>query len=95
MTILYDVIKDNSLSNEEKLKLIYTFDSVLSLSLLDIHEDIIDEDLMYERDLKIKERLEAKKNKDYETADKIRVELQKRGIILKDTRDGTTYEVLK
>ena len=28
-------------------------------------------------------------------ADKIRNELQEKGIILKDTREGTTYEVIK
>ena len=42
---------------------------------------------------KIKERDEAKKNKDYATADAIREELLKKGIILKDTREGTIYEL--
>ena len=40
---------------------------------------------------KIEERNEAKKNKDYELADKIRNELLEKGIILKDTREGTIY----
>ena len=33
--------------------------------------------------------------KNYELADSIRNELLEKGIILKDTREGTTYEVIK
>ena len=39
----------------------------------------------------IKERNECKKNKDYTRSDQIREELDKKGIILEDTKDGTTY----
>ena len=42
---------------------------------------------------KIEERNLAKQNKDYVLADKIREELLSEGIILKDTREGTVYEV--
>jgi cysteinyl-tRNA synthetase len=38
-------------------------------------------------------RLEAKKRKDFETADKIRDELQKKGVIIKDTKDGFEWEL--
>ena len=41
----------------------------------------------------IEKRTEAKKNKDFTLADSIREELLKQGIILKDTREGTIYEV--
>lgn len=37
-------------------------------------------------------RIEAKQNKDYETADKIRTELDSEGIILSDTKEGTTWD---
>ncbi|MEE4197606.1 MAG: cysteine--tRNA ligase [Bacteroidales bacterium] len=37
-------------------------------------------------------RLEAKKNKDFATADKIRDELTRKGIIIKDTKDGFEWE---
>ena len=43
----------------------------------------------------IEKRKIAKQNKDYELADSIRKELQEQGIILKDSREGTTYEVVK
>ena len=42
---------------------------------------------------KIAERKVAKENKDYQKADQIRSELLEQGIILKDTKDGTTYEL--
>ncbi len=40
-------------------------------------------------------RLEAKKNKDFDTADKIRDELTKKGVIVKDTKDGFEWELKK
>ena len=41
----------------------------------------------------IVERNEAKKNKDYEKADRIREELDKNGIILNDTANGTIWDI--
>ncbi|MBR6034259.1 MAG: cysteine--tRNA ligase [Clostridia bacterium] len=41
----------------------------------------------------IEKRAEAKKNKDYEQADKIRAELDSKGIILNDTVDGTKWDI--
>ena len=42
----------------------------------------------------IEKRKEAKKNKDFELADQIRNELLEKGIELKDTREGTTWNKL-
>ena len=44
---------------------------------------------------KIEDRKEAKKNKDFQLADKIRDELLEKGIKLIDTREGTTFEIIK
>ena len=90
LTILYDVLKSN-LNNNTKLYLIEDFDKVLSLNLTS--EEEIDEELVNYINEKIFKRNEAKQNKDYELADKIRDELLSRGIILKDTREGTTFEI--
>jgi len=38
-------------------------------------------------------RIEAKKNKDFTTADKIREQLNEAGIIIKDTKDGFEWEL--
>ena len=44
---------------------------------------------------KIEERRIAKMNKNYELSDSIRDELLDKGIILTDTREGTTYRISK
>ena len=41
----------------------------------------------------IAERAVAKQNKDWATADKVRAELLERGIVLKDTPNGTDWDV--
>jgi len=51
-----------------------------------------DDDLAEDIEKKIAERANAKKNKDYALADKIRNELKQQGIILKDTPQGTTWK---
>lgn len=92
LTILYDVLK-SSLSGKSKLYLIKEFDKVLSLDLL--KEEEISEEMRRFINEKIEMRAEAKKNKDYALADKIRDDLAKENIIIKDTREGTTFEIRK
>ena len=92
LTLLYDLIKDGNVSGKTKLKLIKSFDKVLSLDL--IKEEKLDLDLTNYIQEQIKLRNEAKKNKDFVTADKIRDELLKKKIVLKDTREGTTWSRL-
>ena len=43
---------------------------------------------------KIEERARAKENKNYVLADQIREELLQKNVVLKDTREGTTYSLL-
>ena len=43
----------------------------------------------------IAQRQEARKNKDFATADRIRDELKERGILLKDTPQGVTWTKAK
>lgn len=45
-----------------------------------------------EIEAKIAQRAEAKKAKDFETADAIRADLEAKGIILNDTREGTIWD---
>ena len=92
LTILYDVLKSD-INNSTKLALIESFDKVLSLDLL--KEDKIEAELVSYIEEMLEKRKLAKQNKDYALADSIRQELQEKGIIIKDTREGTTYEVIK
>ncbi len=91
ITTLYDVLKSDLL-DVEKLYLVNQFDKVLSLNLTGQKAQKIDMELENKINVAIAKREEAKKNKDYVLADKIRDELLAEGIILKDTREGTTYE---
>ena len=91
VSVIYEVLKDD-INGYTKIELIKSFDKVLSLDLVqdkveeknDNHEYIME---------KINERNIAKQNKDYALADQIREELLSQGIVLKDTREGTVYEV--
>ena len=44
---------------------------------------------------KIALRKEAKKAKDFAKADAIRAELLEQGVVIKDTREGTVWELKK
>lgn len=90
ITVLYDVLKSD-LNDTSKLYLIEKFDSVLSLNLLKKEKISSELELIIKE--KIEERNEAKKNKNYVLADQIRQELLDMGIIIKDTREGTIYEI--
>ena len=46
-----------------------------------------------EVETQISKRADAKKRKDFETADAIRHELEEKGILLKDTREGTVWDL--
>lgn len=89
LTLMYEVLKSET-NDFTKKAIIEYFDQVLSLDLTKIEEKNIDKNYIEEM---IAKRNEAKKNKDFTTSDAIRDELLSQGIILKDTREGTTYEV--
>ena len=55
------------------------------LTKLEVEEVYIEE--------QINKRTEAKKNRDFEQADKIRSQLDEKGIILMDSKEGTTWNV--
>ena len=94
LTILYDLLKDNSVNGNTKIEIINSFDKVLSLDLVFDDEIVIDNNLEYYIKEMISKRNEAKKNKDYELADEIRNELMEKGIILKDKKEGTIFEIV-
>lgn len=89
ITLLYDLLKEDT-TDSTKIKVIEEMDKVLSLDLLKKEEKEIDEAYIKEM---IEKRNNAKKEKNYALADSIRDELERKGIILKDTREGTIYEV--
>ena len=94
VTLIYDLLKDDSVNGHTKIEIINDFDKVFSLDLTKkTLNTSIDMD-KYIKD-KIEERRIAKMNKNYELSDSIRDELLDKGIILTDTREGTTYRISK
>lgn len=94
LTILFDVLKDNDLNDYSKLYLVKEFDKVFSLDLIEEKEDI-SEELLIKINTLIEKRNIAKKDKDYALADKIREELKDMNVVIKDTREGTIFEIIK
>lgn len=92
LTCLYDILKEDTTDNT-KLEVIKDYDKVLSLNLLN-NDKTLDEELIKYINEKLEERKIAKQNKDYEKADNIRKELESKNIKIKDTREGTIYEVI-
>ena len=94
ITILYEVLKDSELNEKTKRSLVESFDKVLSLDLLKEENTDIDLELKSYIESMIEKRNNYKKSKNFEEADKIRDELKNKGIIIKDTREGTLYEIV-
>ena len=92
ITVLYDLLKAD-INDKTKLALVKDFDYVLCLDLTKAPEEAegIDAELEAYVLAKIEERKEAKKAKDFATADAIRDELLARGIVIKDTREGVVW----
>ncbi len=97
ITLVYDVLKASDISDATKRAVIEDYDSVLSLGLLEgaAQDDSteVDSELADFVESKIKERKEAKAARDFAKADAIRDELLQKGVVIKDTREGTVWEL--
>ena len=99
LSLVYDVLKDKALSDATKLAVIEDFDQVLSLDLTKLRgvsepEKAADNELVQYIEERIAARKAAKKAKDFATADAIRAELLEKGVAIKDTREGTVWELV-
>ena len=92
ISLIYELLKSD-VNDKTKKELIKSWDNVLSLDLT-IVKNTENIDIKYIEE-QIKLRNEAKKNKNYELADKIRNELKNMGILLKDTKDKTEFIIQK
>ena len=92
LTVLFELLKDDTVNDVTKLELVKNFDKVFSLNLI-VENEVSDNDA--EIKLLIEKRANAKKNKDFALADSIRTDLLNKGIELIDTREGTTYRVIR
>jgi cysteinyl-tRNA synthetase len=79
-----------------KAFLVKTAVDVLGIMNFDVEDKTANKDLDVNFiQQQIKRRVNAKNEKDYALADKIRDELKELGVELKDSKDGTTYKIVK
>ena len=97
VTAVYDVLKAKC-SDATKLAALADFDGVLSLNLISAAQKLKDQQAQEkaanadpEIDALVAQRTDAKKAKDFATADRIRDELKARGIEIIDTPQGTKW----
>lgn len=104
ITVLYDVLKAKT-NDKTKLALLADFDKVLSLSLLDEAKKLketkkeeastpaVDDEFSKFVEKQLALRAEAKKNKNWAEADRIRDELTAKGVKILDTPDGAKWSL--
>ena len=94
LTVLYEVLKSD-INDATKRELVLEFDKVLSLDLMKSNTNDVDSNKKKYIQEMIEKRELAKREKNYVLADEIRNKLNEDGIVLKDTREGTIYEIIK
>ena len=94
LTVLYEVLKSD-INDATKRELVLEFDKVLSLDLMKSNTNDVDSNKKKYIQEMIEKRELAKREKNYVLADEIRNKLNEEGIVLKDTREGTIYEIIK
>ena len=107
LSLLQKSIKDSSLDPKEALSIVGKMDYVLGLNLLESAVNVLKsmseeksavlsshegDPEAAEIDALVAARTEAKKNRDFASADKIRDELTSRGIVVTDTPSGPVWE---
>ena len=97
VTAIYDVLKEKT-NDKTKIYLLNDFDRVLSLDLVELEKKLAEkkddapaneEDA--EIDALVAQRTQARKDKNWAEADRIRDELNARGIVLTDTPEGVKW----
>ena len=91
---VWSTMKSGDIPAEEKLGLLLEMDKILGLNLADAEEEDFgsEEPLDQEIEALIQKRQDARKNKDFALADKIRDNLLARGIQIIDSPDGPKWK---
>ncbi|MBQ6905184.1 MAG: class I tRNA ligase family protein, partial [Spirochaetia bacterium] len=94
LACIWTLLKDNGLSDAEKLALILDFDRVLGLKLDSVPELPKEDESLAEVPAEVQalidQRNQARKAKDFATADQCRAKIKELGYEIKDTPQGTT-----
>jgi cysteinyl-tRNA synthetase len=92
LAVFWEVLRDKKLGSKEKTELIIDFDKVFGLGLKELKEEKVD---VPKNILELVEKREnARKNKDWALADKIRNQIKEKGYSLDDTNEGVKVKKL-
>ena len=84
LATMWEVLKDDKLSDSEKLSLVLKFDDVLGLGLADLKADKIPKEIL----ALAEEREKARAAKDWDKADQLRDEIKVKGYEISDGDSG-------
>ncbi len=88
LALVWKLIKDHGVNAQEKSALLLDFDQVLGFGLKEVLIMTKNEVVPVEVTALAEAREESRKNKEWEKADALRLEIEKRGYEVKDTEDG-------
>ncbi len=91
MAVVWEVARNDSLADVDRRDLLLAFDEVLGLDLANAKIEEAEAESDPRIDALVAERDEARKNKDFATADRIRDELTAEGITIVDSPDGSKW----
>lgn len=84
VAVMWEVLKSD-ITASEKLDLLYKFDEVFGLKMNEFQSEAIPEEI-----LKLaEERLLAKKDRDFEKSDQLRITIEKLGYVIEDTTNNS------
>jgi cysteinyl-tRNA synthetase len=97
VAVLTELSRDHRLAADEFAVLVSAAEDLLALGLLDLDPDELEARRAQvapdsaEVERKLEDRAEARRRGDFATADRIRDSLERRGIDVRDTREGTVW----
>ncbi|KHO50087.1 MAG: cysteinyl-tRNA synthetase [archaeon GW2011_AR9] len=89
LATVWDMLKDEKLSNKDKYTLLVKCGKVLGLDLAHVKKDKISKEII----ALAKQRLQARQNKEWKKSDELRDKIKQLGYIIGDTKEG--YEIRK
>ncbi|MDL2311022.1 hypothetical protein LJC13_03480, partial [Peptostreptococcaceae bacterium OttesenSCG-928-C18] len=100
ISAIYELVKFSNINvdeNSSKELVEFTYNTLIKLANVIgiLYKEDKEENLSEKVEKLIKDRQEARKNKDFQRADEIRDELKSMNITLKDTKEGVEWSIDK
>jgi cysteinyl-tRNA synthetase len=84
LALIWEIVKDSTITPEDKRATILDFDTVFGLGLADVSEEVIPEEITHLAE----EREQARKEKEWQKSDDLRAQIESLGYEVKDTENG-------